>query len=106
LIFKLTNTLALTLVLAVMLSPATQAGTLAIGLQTYHFDRDVKPDECRNETHSLVGYEANNILAGTYINTHCRRSYFLGYSKQLYKGIGFDIDLVSGYPEYLQSVAL
>jgi hypothetical protein len=99
---------------AIVMSLAIYSGQshsdeLSLGLWTYHFDRDVKDDECTNEVHNLVGYRLDNGLTfGGYDNSHCRESYFVGFSQDLYKrnnfAVGWSAGAVTGYPSSMHVV--
>jgi len=73
------------------------AATLALGLQTHHF-QPTPPDECLNESHDLVAIEVFGIVIGTYDNSHCRTSFLMGRSWRWDNGFGFDTVFVTGYP--------
>ena len=74
--------------------------SLDLGLWTYHFDRDVEPNECTNEEHGLVAYRYNGYGGGTYLNSHCNTSYLLTKRWETgISGLTVDTSLVSGYPK-------
>jgi hypothetical protein len=96
----------LILILAILALPFipqhSNADEAYLGLKTYHFERNGR--SCLNETHDLFAYSKNNIHAGTYVNTHCRRSWLVGFNGQFGKGFGYDVSAVTGYPSAMQLV--
>lgn len=80
----------------------SNADSMYLGLETHHFQRDIKG--CVNESHDLIAYEHNSIHVGTYVNTHCRRSYLLGYGYTHKTGFGVDGSLVTGYPSKMHLI--
>lgn len=86
--------------------PKVQADELSLGLWSYHFDRDVKEDECTNEKHNLVAYSRNGFVGGYYDNSHCMDSYLLGYQGSFNKSnsLGYTVSVVSGYPDSMHVV--
>lgn len=91
-------------VLLTLLSFQTLGSELHLGLKTYHVDRSEKSNGCLNENHNLVGGRVGNLLGGTYTNTHCMTSYYLGGVYDLPKGWGLEGVFVSGYPSKLHKV--
>lgn len=87
----------------VIISSVSHADILAVGLKTHHFSKPSYYDTCRTESHDLVAYEYKGVLAGTYTNSHCMRSYLAGGSYSAY-GLGFDVVVVTGYPSKLHIV--
>jgi len=80
------------------------AATLALGLKTRHFSSPSYYDKCRNESHELFAVDYEGYLVGTYDNSHCMRSFLIGRSIQYDNGLGFDLVMVSGYPERLHVI--
>lgn len=101
----LRSLIALSAVMALAIHCApSNADELSLGLWTKHYDREVKPYECGNEKHNLVAYtHSTGFMAGMYDNSHCLKSYFVGYQKSLYryKGVsaGVAAQVVTGYPK-------
>ncbi len=80
------------------------ADVLALGLKTHHFSSPSYYDKCRKESHDLVALDRGGYLAGTYINSHCRRSFLAGGSYAWSNGVGVDVVAVDNYPSKLHLV--
>ena len=105
----------LKLLSALLLTFSLSTGTMAqslysidLGLQTYHFDRDWGLDaegneECKNESHGLVVIRDDEGMGiGTYMNSHCLRSYLLTQRYRFDDKLSVDLAVVSGYPEKME----
>ena len=84
--------------------PKANAGELALGLWTHHFDRVLPANKCGNEKHNLLAYTTDDgYSVGMYKNSHCLQSYAIGYqdSVEVVRStyVGYAINAVSGYPE-------
>jgi|26BtaG_2_1085354.scaffolds.fasta_scaffold15460_2 hypothetical protein len=77
---------------------------LHLGLKTYHVDRSPNEDGCLNESHDLIGIKYEYSIMGTYRNTHCRRSFYVGGSYQITDRWGVDATIVSGYPKKMHKI--
>ena len=86
------------LAVVLMFAFSSHADVLALGLKTHHF-KATPPDQCLNETHDLVALSRRGYVVGTYINSHCVRSYLAGLSYDWGGGFGGDIAIVSNYPK-------
>ena len=90
--------------LFLIMSGAAYGDSVMLGLRTYHFDRQVWPDECVNEKHNLVAFEKNGFIVGGYKNSHCLQSWLIGYSYPVYRSISLDTALVTGYPDSMHAI--
>lgn len=99
-----TAIIALLLIMSSNLSASEDNFELHLGLKTYHFSRDASVNGCLNESHDLIGGRADKVIFGTYRNTHCRTSHYLGYTHKITRNWSFDMALVSGYPDKLKRI--
>lgn len=92
--------LSRSLVLITLLGPCTAFSEdfgLDLGLWSYHFDRTPKRNGCLVEDNRLVGVWYGRARIGTYDNTHCGRSYYVGYSFPIKEEIAVDLGAATGY---------
>ena len=77
---------------------------VSLGFWTYHFNR--KQGDCEN--HKLIGIGRDEYGIGTYINSHCQRSYFLTVTRDFWrKGrhtVGWRSSLTTGYPPSMRLI--
>ena len=90
------NKILLALVLIILPVSAIADRGVLVGGWSKHFNVEGE----RNEHHSLLGYQTDSVLAGTYINSHYQRSWFIGLGATTrYNNIRLSayITAVSGY---------
>ena len=72
---------------------------LYLDMRSLHLDHTGEfGDKSANENNQLLGIQIYGFDAGTFVNSHRERSYFLGLSRTVYtKGLGTDTNMDFGY---------
>ena len=72
---------------------------LYLDMRSLHLDHTGEfGDKSANENNQLLGIQVYGFDAGTFVNSHRERSYFLGLSRTIYtKGLGRDTNMDFGY---------
>lgn len=86
------------LLLAIMLASNAQADELWLGFNSHHYTG--LTEGCTNEQHDLLAYSTGTFNIGTYDNSHCDQSFFVGYQYPATTYLDLEVRAITGYDAY------